>query len=248
MNNPIAFTLFGLEVRWYGILIACGVLLAILIGNRLAKKSGGLPEDVMSDLLLWILPLGILGARLYYVLFTWDFYRAHPEEILAIRHGGLAIHGGVLAGLLGGYLYCRRKKLPFWKVADIVAPGLVLAQGIGRWGNFMNNEAHGGPTDLPWGILVDGVRVHPTFLYESLWDVGVFLFLVLWFFDRRKRDGEVFFLYGALYSLGRFFVEGLRTDSLMFGPFRVAQIVSVLGIIICLSLFIIRRKTQSSKE
>ena len=142
----------------------------------------------------------------------------------------MAIHGALIGGVLAGYIFSRYKKLDFFKLADTVMLGMPLAQSIGRWGNFINQEAHGGPTNLPWGIMVNGVKVHPTFLYESIWDFGIFVFL--WIFRKKKSyEGQVIVLYAILYSLGRFFIEGLRTDSLMIGPLRMAQVISLVGII-----------------
>ncbi|MDO5715976.1 MAG: prolipoprotein diacylglyceryl transferase [Tissierellia bacterium] len=229
--DPVAFSLFGLEVRWYGILIAIGAFLAVYTTDKLAEKKNyknGLYQGVGTDLSLIVIILGIIGARLYYVAFQWDYYSHHLSEIPAIRNGGLAIYGGILAGILAGYFFCRIKKLKFLTVADCVAPGLALAQGIGRWGNFINGEAHGGPTNLPWAIVVDGQKVHPTFLYESLIDIGIFLFLYFYLSKRQKFEGQLFFLYFIIYGMGRFFVEGMRTDSLYLGSYRVSQLVSLI--------------------
>lgn len=240
--NPIAFELFGLEIRWYGIILACAILTAVLVGLYNAKRMK-LSQDVVADIALWGIPGGIIGARLYYVIFEWSSYQGNIMEMLNIRAGGLAIHGGIIGGVLAGGGYLLYKKLPFWKYADLAAMSLIIAQAIGRWGNFMNNEAHGGPTNLPWGIIVDGQKVHPTFFYESFWNLCLFIFL-MWYNPRKKADGEVFCLYLIFYSVARFFIEGLRTDSLMFGPFRVAQLVS-LGLIVCFGILrwvLIRRK------
>jgi len=222
--------------------MACAIITAVLLAMRNARKMG-LSEDVIADIALWGIPGGVIGARLYYVIFEWSSYQGDIWAMLNIRAGGLAIHGGIIGGVLLGGGYVLLKKHPFWKYADVAAISLIIAQAIGRWGNFMNNEAHGGPTDLPWGILVDGQRVHPTFLYESLWNLGVFAFL-MWYNPRKKADGEVFCLYLALYSLARVFIEGLRTDSLMLGPVRVAQLVSLLLIAggLALRWLLIRRQ------
>lgn len=229
--NPIAFTLFGLEIRWYGIFIAIAMVIASLFVLRKGKGMG-LKEDDLLDLIIWVLPSAIVGARLHYVLFyDLHYYLSQPMEILNLRAGGLAIHGGVIAGVLAGYIVTRVKNLPFIKLADVVAPVLILGQAIGRWGNFFNQEAHGGPTTLPWGIMVDGQKVHPTFLYESLWNFIIFLFLVR-LLNKKHFDGQVASLYLILYSIGRFFIEGLRTDSLMVGPFRTAQVISIAMIVL----------------
>lgn len=241
--NPIAFKIFGIPIAWYGILISLGILLGIGVASHRARKEG-LYKDVIMDLVLIAIPAAIIGARVYYVVFSWDFYGQNPREILNIRHGGLAIHGGVMAGVLAGYFFCRYKKIGFWTLADICAPSIILGQAIGRWGNFINQEAHGGPTNLPWGIDVGGVKVHPTFLYESLWNFGVFAFL-LYYSDRKKYRGQIFILYIILYSVARLFIEQLRTDSLMLGPLRVAQLISIVSIVGAVIIGRILRKLNS---
>ncbi|MDK2784968.1 MAG: phosphatidylglycerol---prolipoprotein diacylglyceryl transferase [Bacillota bacterium] len=225
--NPIAFRLGPLEVRWYGILMAVALIVGTWLALREARRQG-LNEDALLNLIILGAPLGWLGARLYYVIFEWSYYRQHLAEIPQIWKGGLAIHGGLITAVLVGLWYARRHNLDFWQLADIAAPSLILGQAIGRWGNFFNQEAYGYPTTLPWAMYIAGEWRHPTFLYESLWDLGVFVFL-LW--ERRRsgiKRGDVFLAYLVLYSLGRFWVEGLRTDSLMLGPLRVAQVVSFL--------------------
>lgn len=246
MVDPVAFEIFGLEVRWYGILIALGMFIASMIVLRAAKKKGYKEDDII-DLILVALPSGILGARLYYVLFSWEYYAGDLMKIINLRGGGLAIHGGVIGGLIGGYIFCKRRQLNFFELADFAAPALVLAQAIGRWGNYANGEAHGGVTDLPWAILVDGQHVHPTFLYESIWNVLIFLFLILVGKKLKKKHGDLFLMYMGLYSVGRFFIEGLRTDSLMIGPFRIAQLISLFLIGISV-YFLFKRKKSSSKS
>ncbi|WP_270646550.1 prolipoprotein diacylglyceryl transferase [Paeniclostridium hominis] len=227
--DRVAFTIFGIDVMWYGILMATGMILGTLIAIKEAKRVG-IKEDYILDLAIIAIPAGLLCARLYYVLFNWGYYSNNPSQILNFRGGGMAIHGALIGGVLAGYIFSRYKKLDFFKLADTVMLGMPLAQSIGRWGNFINQEAHGGPTNLPWGIMVNGVKVHPTFLYESIWDFGIFVFL--WIFRKKKSyEGQVIVLYAILYSLGRFFIEGLRTDSLMIGPLRMAQVISLVGII-----------------
>jgi len=228
--NPVAFEVFGIAVRWYGILISSGMIIGTILAIREAKRLG-LDENLIIDFILVMIPSAIIGARLYYVIFNWSYYNGDIISMINVREGGLAIHGGVIAGVIAGIIYTRIKKIDFWQLADIIAPSLILGQAIGRWGNFVNQEAHGGPTNLPWGITVDGVKVHPTFLYESLWDFAIFIFLMK--YRKNKRfNGELFYLYLILYSIGRFFIEGLRTDSLMLGPFRVAQLLSLSLILI----------------
>jgi phosphatidylglycerol---prolipoprotein diacylglyceryl transferase len=189
--------------------------------------------------------LGALpAARLYYVAFEWDRYADNPLSAFAIWQGGIAIHGAILGGMLAALLFARLNRLSFWALADVVAPALVLGQAIGRWGNFFNSEAFGRPTDLPWRVYIPPAQrppnlgaveyYHPTFLYESLWNLGVFA-LVLWLFfwglrhPDRLKTGTLFLVYFATYSLGRFWIEGLRLDSLMLGPLRIAQVVSLTG-------------------
>lgn len=227
--DRVAFTIFGIDVMWYGILMAIGMILGTLIALKEAKRVG-IKEDNILDLAIIAIPVGLICARLYYVIFNWEYYAINPSQVFNFRGGGMAIHGALIGGVLAGYLFSRYKKINFFKLADTVIIGMPLAQAIGRWGNFINKEAHGGPTNLPWGIMVDGVKVHPTFLYESIWDFGIFVFL--WMFRKKKSyEGQIIVLYAILYSLGRFFIEGLRTDSLMIGPLRMAQVISLVGVI-----------------
>ncbi len=243
--NPIAFSIFGFEIRWYGILMATAMLIASIFFLNRGKKMG-IKEDDLLDIVLWVLPSAIVGARLYYILFyDLSYYLSQPMEMINLRAGGLAIHGGVIGGVLAGYFVTRRKQLPFFKLADVVAPVLVLGQAIGRWGNFFNGEAHGGPTNLPWGIMVNGEKVHPTFLYESLWDFGVFLIL-LSVLNKKHFDRQVMALYLILYSIGRFWIEALRTDSLMFGPLKMAQVISLF--MIGLGLYLYRKGKENANQ
>lgn len=253
--NPVAFKLFGLEVKWYGVIIVTGMMLAVWLASREAVRVG-LEEDDIIDFMFWGLPLSLLGARAYYVAFEWQYYAQHPAEILAIRNGGLAIYGGLLAGGIVMYFFTRSRYISFWKFLDIAAPSVIVAQAIGRWGNFMNQEAYGGPTTrqfletlhLPDFIInnmqIEGVYHHPTFLYESTWNlIGFVLLLVL---RRQKnffKEGEILLSYVMWYSLGRFFIEGMRTDSLWAfgGAIRISQLLSVILFIVSLGLFIYRR-------
>lgn len=243
--NSVAFNIFGLPIRWYGILISLGMVIGIIIAGYSCKEKN-ISYDKMMDLVLIALPSAIVGARLYYVLFNLDIYIKSPGDIFNIRQGGLAIHGGVIFALAAAYIYSRKKKLNFIKYADAAAPSIIIGQAIGRWGNFFNQEAHGGPVSYEFikhfpkfiqnGMYIDNTYYHPTFLYESLWNILVFIILIL-LLKKVKTDGFVFFSYVGLYSIGRFIIEGLRTDSLMIGPLRVAQLVSLSGIVIWL-LFI----------
>jgi len=241
-----AFTLFGIDVMWYGVIIAAGLLLGIILSLKECRRIG-FSEDTLIDFLLTVIPVGIICARLYYVAFTWDDYSQNLVEIINIRHGGLAIHGGLFGGIIAGLIFCKIRKINFFRIIDIIAPPVILAQAIGRWGNFVNQEAHGGPTNLPWGIMVNGVKVHPTFLYESLGNIIIFFFLVWYRKHKRKNEGEVFALYLMLYSVVRFFVEGLRTDSLMFLGLRTAQIASIGMFLAGLAIFYILRRYKKDK-
>lgn len=258
--DRVAFQLGPISIYWYGVIIATGVLLALILANREGKRLG-LPKDTFTDLLMWAVPFAIIGARAYYVIFEWDAYKNNPAKIFAIWEGGIAIHGALIGAVITAIVFARLKGLSFWKLADIAAPSVLLGQAIGRWGNFMNQEAHGGPVTrefleglmLPDFIInqmyIDGTYYHPTFLYESLWSfAGVILLLLL-----RKvnlRRGEIFLTYAIWYSIGRLFIEGLRTDSLLVGDtsIRIAQVVSVLIIVIGTTLIIIRRMRGYSKK
>lgn len=234
--NPIAFTLFGQDIRWYGICIAFGMLAGLLIAYYRAPKHD-IKSDHVIDLALISIPAGIVGARLYYVLLNWEFYGGDFFKIINLRSGGLAIHGGLILGILAAVICCKLWRISPLNLLDLMVPSIALAQAIGRWGNYFNQEAHGGPTDLPWGILVQGERVHPTFLYESLW--CLLMFFVLIAIDNRSRfTGRAFLAYGVLYSFERFFVEQLRTDSLMVGSFKAAQLVSASVFVVFLILWI----------
>jgi len=237
--GPIAFQIGPLTLRWYGILMAAAMALGLWLAHRDALRRGVDPEPLLKASELALLG-GLIGARLYYVAFNLDYYSQVPAKIFAVWEGGLAIHGGVIGGILAGGGYAWRRRLPLWTYLDIAAPSLALGQAIGRWGNFFNEEAFGTPTDLPWKLYISASHrpieyarneyFHPTFLYESLWDAAVFVLLARVFRDRlAPAPGALFLTYLGLYSLGRFFTEALRTDALMLGPLRIAQLVSALG-------------------
>lgn len=249
--DPVAFNLGPLSVRWYGIIIAVGILLGYFVAQRALVKAG-LHKDTLVDIIFYSALLGFIAARIYFVIFQWPYYAENPGEIIKIWHGGIAIHGGLIGGFIAGVIVCKVKNLNPFQIGDIVAPSIILAQGIGRWGNFMNHEAHGGPVSrafleqlhLPNFIIenmyINGQYYHPTFLYESIWDVAGFIILVN--IRKHLKLGETFFLYLTWYSIGRFFIEGLRTDSLMLtSNIRVAQLVSILLILISISLIVYRR-------
>ncbi|AFY47679.1 prolipoprotein diacylglyceryl transferase [Nostoc sp. PCC 7524] len=242
--GPILVEIGPITIRWYGLLIACAVLIGVSLSQYLAKRRNVNPE-LLSDLSIWLVISAIPAARLYYVLFEWSEYAQNPGRIIAIWQGGIAIHGAIIGGTLATLIFAKLKRISFWQLADLVAPSLILGQAIGRWGNFFNSEAFGRPTNLPWKLYIPPERrppelanfeyFHPTFLYESLWDLMVFTLLITLFFrgltgKLRLRVGTLFMVYLIAYSLGRFWIEGLRTDSLMLGPLRIAQVVSLTGI------------------
>lgn len=242
--SPIAFKIGSVSVYWYGIIVA----VALAVGYGVSRWVGtrfNVTGKAFDDFLLPIIPAAFIGARLWYVAFNSAYYSLHPAKILAFWEGGLAIHGGIIGGAIAAYTVAKIKKLNFLRYADIVAVGLPLGQAIGRWANYVNQEAYGGLTNLPWAMKIAGEYRHPTFLYESLWDLGLF-FALYHFLKQRPISGRVLGLYLAGYSLGRFFIEGLRTDSLMIGKFRVAQIVSILlfGLGVFLYFFVSRGRTH----
>jgi phosphatidylglycerol:prolipoprotein diacylglycerol transferase len=247
--GPIVFEIGPLTIRWYGLLIATAVLVGVTLSQYLAKRRNVNP-DLIGDLSIWLVIGAIPAARLYYVLFEWAEYSQHPERIIAIWQGGIAIHGGIIGGVIAALIFSKLKRVSFWQLADLVAPSLILGQAIGRWGNFFNSEAFGDPTNLPWKLyipperrppaLADFEYFHPTFLYESLWNLMVFALLMTLFFQdlsgkRRLKIGTLALVYLVAYSLGRVWIEGLRTDSLMLGPLRIAQLVSIFAILLGLA-------------
>ena len=246
--NPVAFAIGDFQVYWYGIIIGVGFLLALIFALRNLKYFG-IDKNGFIDCVLVGLIAGILGARLYYVFFKWDYYAQHLDELFAIHNGGLAIYGGVIGGLLGGCIVAKIKKLPIPAILDIAVMGFLIGQGLGRWGNFFNQEAFGTPTDLPWRMVsenTEGVGVHPCFLYESLW--CLLGFVLLYWFSRKWRqyDGQIFLLYLVWYGMERMIVEGLRTDSLytpLFG-LRVSQILAAVTMLAGIVLLIVFRKIR----
>ena len=269
--NRVAFTLFGMEVYWYGVIIAVGFILAVLYGCHKAAPFGA-DQDKILDMLFIAVPAAIIGTRAYYVIFNLDLYLTRGKldwgKVIDIRDGGLAIYGGIIAAVITAVIYCKVRKQPFWSYADCGAYGFLIGQLVGRWGNFMNVEAYGGITDLPWRMcspkiaaellaqgqigadvyeqIMEGtLGVHPTFFYESLWNLIGFILLVLLFRKGRKFNGQVFLLYVMWYGVGRTFIEGLRTDSLYFfhTGLRTSQLVAVLSVTAALVLYIVRLKT-----
>lgn len=255
INPPAFFTLFGRNIYFYGVIIAVGFLLGITYCTKNARRFG-IREDDVYDLVLWLIPLSILGARLYFVLFKLEYYLAHPGEIVEIWNGGLAIYGGVIAGVIVMLLVCRHKKIPWRAMFDLLIYGLLIGQILGRWGNFMNREAFGAETEIFCRMQLtapDGsfICVHPTFLYESLWNLVGFLSLVIW--ERRggrRYDGQAALGYFFWYGLGRAWIEGLRTDSLYLGGtnLRVSQLLSALLFLGSLVLLVINARKKHPPE
>ena len=256
LDPPASFTVFGFSIYFYGVLIALGFLLAMLYCSRQAPRFGIRPDDFF-DMMLWLIPIVIVGARLYYVLFRLDYYLANPAEIIALRDGGLAIYGGVIAGAAVLWLFCRKKGISLPAMLDLAVYGLLIGQIIGRWGNFMNREAFGAETEIfcRMGLTPPGgetVYVHPTFLYESLWNLAGLIFLiVLARRGGRRYDGQCALIYFFWYGLGRAWIEGLRTDSLYIGNtgLRVSQLLSIVLCLAALALLIVNaRRSHSPRE
>ena len=240
--GAIAFQLGPLTVRWYGILMATAILVGFWLAQRRATEEG-LPADEILRAAQWAVVAGLIGARLYEVIFNWDYYGRFPEKIVAVWEGGLAMHGGLIVGPLVGIWLARRWGVPIRRALDVIAPSMILGQAIGRWGNFFNEEAFGAPTDCrgsstsrrPTGrpSFATFEYFHPTFLYESLWDLLVFACSSGGCArGSRRRPGAVFFAYIGLYSVGRFFIEALRLDSFWVGSLRVPQLASVAGVLV----------------
>lgn len=258
--NPVAFKLGNLSVKWYGIIMAVAIILAVSMAIIEGRKRQIESDDFM-DLLLWAVPIGYVGARIYYVIFEWNYYSQHLDEIIAIWNGGIAIYGGLLAGLVVLLVFCYKRMLPPFLMLDIITPGVMAAQILGRWGNFINQEAHGGPTTLAFlqslhlpdfiinQMKIGGVYYQPTFLYESFFNlIGLLIILLLRHRKHLFEQGEIFMLYLAWYSVVRFFVEGMRTDSLyLLGSIRVSQMLSVILLIVVIVLFIYRRRVVKPK-
>ncbi len=270
LNPGKSFTVFGIEIAYYGVIIALAMLTGALVAYREAKKTGQKVDDYI-DFTLYTLIAAIIGARIYYVIFEWDYYSAHPLEIFNLRAGGLAIYGGVLASVLTLFIFTKVKKLKFWLMADTAVQGLIIGQIIGRWGNFFNREAFGGYTDslfamqLPVSeakgitqeliehlVTIDGVsyvQVHPTFLYEGTWNLLLFIGICL--YKRHKKfDGEIFAIYLMGYGVGRFIIESLRTDQLVIkalGGIAASQVLSIILIVLA-AAFVIYNRVQLKKR
>ena len=248
MSIPYSRFIIG-TIPWYSMLIVCGVLSALLLCMHEEKRLT-LKTDTVIDLAFWVIPCGLVGARTYYAVFNWQIFADDPLSVLRIWEGGIAIYGAVIGGLLGVVIFAKRRKMNPFTLTDIIVPGLVLAQGIGRWGNYFNMEAYGREiTDAAWQFFPIGVQISngggyswhmATFFYESCWDISVFI--LLWFVIRKRAQtpGTTTLWYLLLYGTGRFFIEGLRTDSLMLGHFRVSQLLSLGMVITAVTLLLIR--------
>ena len=247
--DPVAFRVFGLEIRWYAVCIVIGMILAVILMMKRTPLYGISPADKVLDYVLWVIPIGVIGARIYYCIFEWERYKSNPISILYIHQGGLAIHGGLILGIATAIILVRHWKHSPLAWLDLTAPGIAIGQAVGRWGNYFNSEAHGTETTLPWAIEVGGKLVHPTFLYESIWCLLLCIGLCIFEKKRKKRfNGQIILLYAIIYSIERFFVEGLRTDSLWIGSLRQAQVISVCIIVCCGAAYILLKKRSEKKE
>lgn len=254
--NPIAFRFGPLEIHWYAICIVTGMVLAVWLAIKEAPRKGMTSDDIM-DFILLAFPIAILGARLYYVVFQWSYYSQHPDEIIAIWNGGIAIYGALLAGALVLLVFSYRRKINAYDFLDIAAPGVMLAQSLGRWGNFFNQEAYGKvvaqlnylPKFIRDQMYIEGSYRVPTFLYESLWNLlGFAIIISLRHRPGLLKRGEVAWFYLVWYGCGRFAIEGLRTDSLMLGGLRVSQWLSLVLVILGLVMTYYGRKKAGQPD
>jgi phosphatidylglycerol:prolipoprotein diacylglycerol transferase len=256
MIDPIAvrnlFGIQGLNIAWYGIIIACGIVLGVWVAIMQARRRG-YTSELLFDFMIIALPLAIVCARIYYVATTWEAYAGNFYKMIAIWEGGIAIYGAVIGGVIAAAIVSKWRKFPVLRILDICAPGLILGQAIGRWGNFVNQEAFGNLITnpslqfWPYGVYIEklGEWHQATYFYESMWDFGVFIWLL--FYSRRsKYDGNVIAMYFITYGIGRFFIEGLRTDSLWVGPFRISQLLSAVFIVGGVIYILVRRKLKKA--
>lgn len=253
--NPVAFTIIGIDVKWYSIFILVGIIISWILIKGEAKKFN-INSDFITNLLFWTIIVGIIGARLYYVAFNWDYYSNHLNEIYKIWEGGLAIHGGLIFGIITLIIYCKKYKISALRLMDIACPYLLLAQAIGRWGNFFNSEAYGSATTLShlqslkfipdfviYGMNINGTYYTPTFYYESLWCLLGFIIILLIRKYKYIRLGQQVGLYMIWYGVGRFFIESMRTDSLMIGSYiKAAQVVSVIMVLFGIILILVQAR------
>ena len=262
--DPVAINIGNIDVHWYGIIISFAVFLGFFLAIR-KINSFGYSEDDVTNIITIAIPSAVIGARIYYVAFNFDAFSDDLLSIFNIRTGGLAIYGAIIGAFISVYCYCKIKKYKFLNIVDVLIPYLALGQAIGRWGNFTNQEAFGINTNLPWGMTGDiinqeisylsasgvsisqGIPVHPTFLYEFVVNLTIF-FILLKVRKNKKFDGNVLYVYLTLYGIARFFIEGLRIDSLMFLGFRVSQILSLVIVLLCLGLYAITNKKRNIEQ
>ena len=258
--NPVMYEFGNIQIRWYSVFILAGVIIGILLAMFRGKRKGLDPGEIF-DLGFYTVFFGIIGARIYYCLFNYSIYKDNPLNMLKVWNGGLAIHGGIIVGLIVIILFAKSKKIPILTLTDIVAPSLILAQAIGRWGNFFNSEAHGPATSYAFlkslkiiphfvikGMKIEGIYYHPTFYYESIWCIaGFLLIMVILLLFRKIKKGEITCIYLIWYSIGRYYIESLRTDSLMIGKYKIAQLIS-LSIIVVASLIYLYIKIFTKEE
>ena len=265
----VLFSPFGFDVYTYGVIIAFSLFLAVFLGLRNCEKHG-VSQDNIVDLMIFATPISIVMARLYYIIFSWDQFKDDPVKMINIREGGLAIYGAIIGAFLTALVFTRIKKIKTLTLLDFGVPYLIMAQGIGRWGNFVNQEVFGENTNLPWGMMSDEISrfinasiprlnelgvsmdpklpVHPTFLYESLWNLAVFVVLLI-LSKKKKFDGQILLGYLIGYGTGRAFIEGIRIDSLMLGSVRISQLLSIVLAVGGVAVyFILYKKSQSLKE
>ncbi|MFW6298803.1 MAG: prolipoprotein diacylglyceryl transferase [Bacillota bacterium] len=278
--SNVLFEIGPVTVYMYSFMILLGVLAALMLGIQEGKRLGIDPDHIIDGLII-ILPLSILGARLYYVIFEWDTYSGDLLRIFAIQEGGLAIHGGFIVAVVGAYIYTRIRKMDLFKVMDLIAPGFLIAQAFGRWGNFFNQEAHGGVVggveggsallsqSEQFGFLHETLRIpefivnmmyisgpdglnyyHPTFLYESIWNVLGFALILVLRRTKFMRSGDMIGVYLIWYSIGRFFIESMRTDALFIGDtgLRAAQVISILMVLLGIAVFVLNRFVFNRKH
>ena len=251
--DRVALRIGNISIYWYAVIIAVGMIVAMCLSYAKAKRQE-INLEFWINLLFYIILFGVIGARLYYILFNLSYYLSDPLEIVKVWHGGLAIHGGIIAGVIVILLYTRKYNVNTLKTLDIMAVSVIIGQAIGRWGNFFNQEAFGGvvskgfletlklPEFIINGMYINGSYHHPTFLYESIWNVIGFIILLILRRRKYNKVGELSGFYLIWYSIGRFFIEGLRTDSLMLGPLRIAQVVSLIAFIIGIVLIVRAKK------
>ena len=245
---------FGTSVHWYGVLIALGLALAVVVCLYLGKKYG-VSADTIFDVVIFGVPAAIIGARIYYVAFSWDYYKNNISEIIQIWNGGIAIYGAIIFAVAAGLIYCCVKKISPLKLMDLGGIGFPIGQAVGRWGNFVNREAFGGPAgdDVLFRMklytenMQTWAQVHPTFLYESLWNAATVVFLI-WLIKRKKFDGQIFWTYVLTYGIGRFWIEGLRTDSLYIGTFRISQLLALITAVSALVVLIYNLKKAKKSQ